>query len=49
MQRVSGGFGLGVAAHWFAGVGVDVETGEVAAGDVDADSVAGFEEVAGGG
>ena len=37
---------MGVAADWFAGVGVDVEAGEVAAGDVDADAVAGFEDVA---
>ena len=46
MQRVLGGFCVGVAAHWFAGVGVDVEAGEVAAGDVDADAVSGFEDVA---
>ena len=37
---------MSVSAHRFTGVGVDVEAGEVAAGDVDSDTVAGFEEVA---
>ena len=46
VDGVLGGFCVGVAAHWFAGVGVDVEAGEVAAGDVDADAVSGFEDVA---
>ena len=41
------GLGVSVAAHRFAGVGVDVEAWEVAAGDVYSDAVSGFEEVAG--
>src|SRR4051794_21856221 len=39
VDRVDGGDRVGVAAHRLARVGVDVEPGEVAAGDVDADAV----------
>ena len=46
VDGVAGGLGVSVTAHRFAGVGVDVEAGEVAAGDVDADAVSSFEEVA---
>ena len=47
MDSVVGDLSMGMAANWFAGVGVDVEAGEVAAGDVDSNAVTGFEEVAG--
>ena len=47
VDGVLGGAGVGMAAHRFAGIRVDVEAWEVAAGDVDADAVSGFEEIAG--
>ena len=43
VEGVAGDLSLGVASHWFAGVWVDVEAREVAAGDVDADTMACFE------
>ena len=44
--RVSGDLEASVAAHRLAGIGVDVEAREVAAGDVQPDAVAGLEQVA---
>ena len=49
MDSVLCGLGVSVSTHRLAGVWVDVEAWEVAAGDVDSDAVPGFEEVAGGG
>lgn len=49
MDGVLCGLGVSMVPHRLAGIGVDVEAWEVAAGDVDSDAVPGFEDVAGGG
>ena len=48
MDGVGGDAGAAVAGEGFAGVGVDVEAGEVGGTEIDTDAVAFFENVRGG-
>jgi len=48
IDPVRGDTGVLPVALWFARVGIDVELGEVAAGDVDPETVSRFEEIGGG-